>query len=169
MFICFKKSSLLCLLAALSLASPLTMAAFLDEDMAEGMTEDMAEDMAEQMAEEMVEQLHPINKQLDACIDKNRSNAGMIGCYEQAEKRWDNELNKLYKALLSKLNPEGKESLEQSQKQWLKYRDAEFKTIRAIYSTMEGRMWNVIAVASAVEIIEDRVLTLKAYLDDLNS
>ena len=157
MFIRFKKSSLLCLLAALSLASPLTMA------------EDMTEDMAEEMAEEMAEQQHPINKQLDACIDKDSSTAGTIVCYDQAEKRWDNELNTIYKALLSKLNREGKKSLEQSQKQWIKYRDAELKAIRDIYGTMDGTMWNVIAVASAVEIVEDRVLTLKGYLDDLNS
>lgn len=137
MFIRFKKSSLLCLLAGLASFSG------------------------------YAEEQHPIDKKTEACLEKNYSTNGMIGCSAQAEIEWDQELNKVYKALLSKLSSEGKNGLKMSQRQWLKYRDAEFEAIGAIYGAMDGTMWRVIAVGSRMEIVKKRVLTLKSYSDDL--
>ncbi len=129
--------SSLCLLASLSLASPLTYAA---------------------------EEQHPLDKEYQACTTKNYSTLGMIECSAQAEKKWDAELNKVYRALSSKLNPEGKKQLKKSQRQWLKYRDSEFETIVTIYGAMEGTMWRVIASSDRVEVVKQRVLTLQGYL-----
>ncbi|MFN3378277.1 MAG: lysozyme inhibitor LprI family protein, partial [Runella zeae] len=42
---------------------------------------------------------HPIDVSLDNCMDKNPSTQGMIGCLDEAYKKWDAELNKNYKAL----------------------------------------------------------------------
>jgi uncharacterized protein YecT (DUF1311 family) len=38
---------------------------------------------------------HPIDKALEACIDKNGSTAGMVECTDKAYAAWDKELNKL--------------------------------------------------------------------------
>jgi len=136
-FIRFKKSSLLCLLVGLA-----SFSAYAEEQ-------------------------HPIDKKTEACLEKNYSTNGMIDCSAQAEIEWDQELNKVYKALLSKLSRDGKNSLKMSQRQWLKYRDAEFEAIGAIYSAMDGTMWRVVAVGSRMEIVKKRVLTLNSYLSDL--
>jgi len=130
--------SWLCLLASLSLASPLLTYA--------------------------AEEQHPIDKVHEACMAKDYSTYGMIKCSDQAEKKWDAELNKVYRALRSKLNREGKKRLKKSQQKWLKYRDSEFETIATIYGAMGGTMWGVIAVGQRMEVVKQRVLILQGYL-----
>lgn len=109
---------------------------------------------------------HPIDKQTEACIEKNYTTSGMVECHGQAEEQWDKELNRVYNALITKLDDHGRENLNISQRQWLTYRDAEFKAIRAIYSAMDGTMWRVVAASLRVEIVKSRVLTLKEYLEN---
>jgi uncharacterized protein YecT (DUF1311 family) len=43
---------------------------------------------------------HPIDKALEACIDKNGSTAGMAECTDKAYAAWDRELNKNYVELM---------------------------------------------------------------------
>ncbi|RKZ36725.1 MAG: DUF1311 domain-containing protein [Gammaproteobacteria bacterium] len=142
----FKKSSLLALVAGLSLASSFTYA---------------------------VEKSHPIDAKTDACLEKNDSTAGMIECSVQAEQLWDAELNRVYKALRSKLNANAKKQLKDAQLQWLKYRNAEFEAIKGIYKGIYdamggGTMWGMIAVGARAEIVKKRVLVLTGYLADFN-
>ena len=42
---------------------------------------------------------HPIDKTLEACIDKNGSTAGMVECTDKAYAAWDKELNQNYSEL----------------------------------------------------------------------
>src|SRR5205807_4627277 len=70
---------------------------------------------------------HPIDKALDACLDKNTSTAGMTNCIGEAYGKWDRELNRLYAELMKRLGADGKSTLKEAQVQWLKFRDAEFK------------------------------------------
>jgi len=84
---------------------------------------------------------HPIDKALDACIDKNGSTAGMVECTAKAYAAWDKELNKNYGELMRALNPKQKEALRLAQLEWIKYRDLEFKSIDCVYDTLEGTMY----------------------------
>jgi len=43
---------------------------------------------------------HPIDKALDACIEKNGSTAGMVQCTDRAYASWDKELNQNYGELM---------------------------------------------------------------------
>jgi len=45
----------------------------------------------------------PIDKALDACIEKNGSTAGMVECTDKAYAAWDKELNKNYGELMRAL------------------------------------------------------------------
>lgn len=112
---------------------------------------------------------HPIDVSLDNCMDKNPSTQGMIGCLDEAYKKWDAELNKNYKALNLQLNATQKAALLASQRKWIEYRDLEFKTQAAIYQTMEGTMYLPMAVNDRLEIVKKRALTLKSYLELFNN
>lgn len=116
------------------------------------------------MAQDEAEK-HPIDIALDKCMDKNPSTQGMVGCLDEAYKKWDAELNKNYKALNLKLNAKQKAALLTSQRKWIEYRDLEFKFQSELYATMEGTMYQPMAVDSRLEIVKKRALDLKSYLD----
>jgi uncharacterized protein YecT (DUF1311 family) len=107
---------------------------------------------------------HPIDIALDKCMDKNPSTHGMVVCLDEAYKKWDAELNKNYKAVALKLDAKQKAALLTSQRKWLEYRDLEFKFQDALYATMEGTMYQPMAINDRLEVVKKRALTLKSYL-----
>ena len=109
--------------------------------------------------------VHQIDKTLEACIDKDPSTAGMVRCNDRAYTMWDKELNKNYAALMQKLKPEGKQALKLAQSEWIKQRDAEFKLLEQIYSTLQGTMYIPMQIASRVEIVKQRALALSGYIE----
>jgi uncharacterized protein YecT (DUF1311 family) len=114
---------------------------------------------------------HSIDLKTQVCLDNNyQTNDKMKGCSLQAYEDWDAELNKVYKALKeSRLNAKVKEQIKQAQRKWLKYRDAEFQAIEAIYDAEKmggGTMWGLFAADAKVEIVKNRVLVLSGYLQD---
>jgi uncharacterized protein YecT (DUF1311 family) len=108
---------------------------------------------------------HPIDKSLEACIDKNPSTAGMVECTDKAYLAWDKELNKNYGELMRTLKPGQKESLRAAQLEWIKYRDLNFKLIDSVYDTMQGTMYIPMRIEARVEMIKRRALELRGYLD----
>lgn len=109
-----------------------------------------------------------IDRDLDACLDKNPSTAGMIQCNDQAYAAWDKTLNVAYKALMQSLAPSQQQALRDSQQRWIAFRDAEFRAVEAIYSRKEGTLYLPMQVASRVQIVKARVLQLDAYRNLLN-
>jgi len=108
---------------------------------------------------------HKIDKELDACIDKDPSTAGMVECIEKAIKQWDGELNKNYKLLAGALDKEGQENLKKTQLEWIKFRDAEIKLIASVYSKKEGTMYVPMSCDSVMEITKKRALELRSYYE----
>lgn len=108
---------------------------------------------------------HPTDEFLEACLAKEITTVGMMNCMNEAYERWDAELNKVYKALRSALNPTQKKVLKAAQLKWIKYRDSEFELIDSIYSSFEGTMYIPMNAGERVEIVKKRVLELGAYLD----
>mgnify|MGYP001772491557 CR=1 FL=1 len=118
------------------------------------------------LAEEQ-EKKHPIDVWLEKCIEKDSSTAGMINCGVKAYDMWDKELNKVYQELMKKLSPEERKLLRESQRQWLKFRDAEFKVIDKIYD-FPGGFYTTQRIGSKIRIIRERALRLKEYLDEIS-
>jgi uncharacterized protein YecT (DUF1311 family) len=108
---------------------------------------------------------HPIDKALDACVEKNGSTAGMVECTDKAYAAWDKELNKNYVELMRTLKPTQKEALRTAQLEWIKYRDLEFKFIDTVYDTMQGTMYIPMRVDARMEVVKKRALELKGFLD----
>lgn len=110
------------------------------------------------------DQKHTIDVALENCMEKNPSTHGTMSCIVEAQKQWDAELNKQYKALTLKLTPVQKTALLNAQREWIKWRDLEFKSIDALYSTMEGTMYQPMQLNDKMEVVRNRAIELKSYL-----
>jgi uncharacterized protein YecT (DUF1311 family) len=109
---------------------------------------------------------HPIDKALEACIDKNGSTAGMVQFTDKAYAAWDRELNKNYGELMRILKAPPKESLRLAQLEWIKYRDLDFKLIDSLYDdTMQGTMYIPMRIDARMEVVKKRALELQGFLD----
>lgn len=108
---------------------------------------------------------HPIDKALDACIEKDGSTAGMIQCTDKAYMAWDRELNKNYGDLMRRLKGSQQAALKAAQIQWLKYRDSEFKLIDTIYDNLQGTMYLPMRISERLEIVKQRALNLRNYVE----
>ncbi len=108
---------------------------------------------------------HVIDLTSDSCVENNPSTAGMLDCYTRAEKEWDDELNRVYKALQAGLKPKAQDALKQAQRAWMAQRDKEFELITSINGQMEGTMWIPVMAEKRVEVVKARALALQAYLD----
>src|SRR6266849_6779707 len=106
---------------------------------------------------------HPIDKALDACVEKNGSTAGMVECTDKAYAAWDKELNKNYGELMSALKPKQKEALRIAQLNWIRYRDLQFKFIASVFDTLDGTMYIPMRISSRMQVIKKRALELKDY------
>ncbi len=110
---------------------------------------------------------HPIDKILASCIDKDSSTAGMTNCTYVAYDMWDKELNKYYNELMRQLPSKDKQVLKAAQKEWIEYRDKEFRLIDQIYARLKGTMYIPMRVNNRLGIVKQRALQLKAYSDSL--
>lgn len=101
----------------------------------------------------------------ESCLNSNHSTAGMLECYTRAEQDWDTELNRVYKALQSKLKPSAQDALKQAQRAWIAQRDKEFELINAIHEQMDGTMWIPVMASKRADVVKERALALQAYLE----
>lgn len=108
---------------------------------------------------------YPIDEFEKECIKKDSTTAGMANCTYEAQKKWDSELNKYYKMLLSLLDNKDRNQLRESQRIWLDFRNAEFKTIKSFYEKMEGTMFISMRSANYLSIVKERALQLKEYYE----
>ena len=111
------------------------------------------------------DKLDPIDKRLEECIKKDSTTAGMNNCSNAAYKEWDILLNNVYKKLINKLNKDAKTALKSSQREWIKYRDVEFKFIIAYYDGFQGSMYSNMSHGDHVSFMRERALKLKSYLE----
>ncbi|QTR46732.1 DUF1311 domain-containing protein [Thiothrix litoralis] len=106
-----------------------------------------------------------IDLSTESCLNTNDSTAGMLECFTRAEQEWDTELNRVYKALQSKLKPAGQDALKQAQRAWITQRDKEFELINAIHGQMDGTMWIAVMASKRNDVVKARAEALQAYID----
>lgn len=111
------------------------------------------------------ETIHPIDKALGICTEKDPSTAGMVRCIDIAYRDWDKELNKNYQSLMRKLKPADKSLLKSAQLEWLKYRDAEFKLLDTIYDKLQGTMYIPMRIDQKMQFIKRRAEELASHVD----
>ena len=110
---------------------------------------------------------HPVDVALEQKIDANPSTAGLVEAYEWAIEAWDKLLNENYNALTKKLNKEDQERLRASQREWIKYRDLEFRFNSEYWRTFHGSTYISFPLAYQSNFVRERALRLGYYLEDL--
>lgn len=66
-----------------------------------------------------------LTKQYSSCMDKAGGvTVNMLDCMGAETKRQDARLNQAYKDVMARLSPERKKQLQEAQRAWIKYRDA---------------------------------------------
>lgn len=107
---------------------------------------------------------HPADKYLSDCIAADPSTAGMTNCTIRAHALWESELNIKYVDLRNLLSTKQKLALRDSQRQWIIFRELEFKTIDAFYAALDGTMHIPMRAADRLDIVKNRVLQLNSYI-----
>ena len=112
-------------------------------------------------------QEHAVDGKLASCLDtpEGLSTHGQRQCFATALSDWDRALNMVWGDLLDVMPDASHAALRSAQREWLKFRDAEFKAIAATYGAMEGTMYQVMADAAAVRVVADRVKQLEVLRD----
>lgn len=105
-----------------------------------------------------------IDHTLEKCLNQDNSTAGQRNCIISAQQSWDKELNKYYTSLNQKLNKTAKKELLEAQRNWISFRDSEFKLINKYYlDVKKGTIFQVISENKKLQIIKERALQLKEY------
>ena len=76
------------------------------------------------------------------------------------------EIDKIYKQLMGKLDPEQQKSLKEAQRAWIKWRDAEADTIARLGGSIGGSALRVDYAIAQEKLIKERTEVLRGYLKD---
>jgi uncharacterized protein YecT (DUF1311 family) len=108
---------------------------------------------------------YPLDEFLDQCLAQpdHGSTASQVDCTNQASQRWDDEMNKDYHRLADRLPPKAQTLLQDAQRRWLQYRDADQLLIDAVYEVTKGTMYAPMQAYSHLRLVRERSLVLKSY------
>ena len=88
---------------------------------------------------------------------------------QAAVDRANGEIDKVYKQLMSKLDAAQKKSLQEAQRAWIKWRDAEADWIARLGGSIGGSALRVDYANAQLKLIQQRTEVLKGYLKDAES
>ncbi len=111
--------------------------------------------------------VHAVDQSLESCLAEatNASTSGIRACIDRAYSQWDREMNRVYQALIKKLNPQSRKLLQESQRSWIKQRDLEFKFVNSVYNRFDGTLYIPMRANESAEFVKQRTLQLQHYLD----
>lgn len=112
--------------------------------------------------------MHPIDKAEQDCISKTADTQVMNQCSITAQNEWEKEIKKTLSELKSVLDKESYKSLINSQNSWEKYKIDEFSSIDKMLENKQGTMYLNVNKGLKVDIVKQRVLKLKEYLNTVN-
>ena len=105
----------------------------------------------------------PIDIQYQHDVDKDMSTAGIRTAANKAREKWDKEMNVVYGHLMTLLDKEQQEKMRESQRAWLKYRDANGEVLAGVVAVQQGTMWQLTATVQQMETVRARVLELRMF------
>lgn len=92
------------------------------------------------------------------------STVGMVQCLERETDFWDTLLNTRYEELAQALAPAAFEALQEAQRAWIAFRDAECAFEHAVWG--DGTIRAVAGASCMLEITAERALGLDAVLTE---
>lgn len=72
---------------------------------------------------DLLNRVKPVEKKYDSMITSAKSTVEMVNAIGYASNEWDDELNKVYKLLMSSLSKDKQSTLRNTQRNWIKERD----------------------------------------------
>ena len=85
---------------------------------------------------------HPIDVWFEQAMDKtDRITVNIRNVQAEAYRRWDKELNRVYRDLLTKLKDPDKNRLKEPQRAWIKFQEAEVKWLWSEAMYGQGGTW----------------------------
>lgn len=103
-----------------------------------------------------------LSKQFTLCIDKaNGVTANMVECISAEKNRQDLRLNKAYKVLMGTLTTVRKKELQDTQRLWIKYRDA---NCNFYYDPDGGSIVRVMSASCFMDMTADRADELEGLV-----
>ena len=100
----------------------------------------------------------------NACYEADQSQQGMNRCAGDAYERADKALNAQWRQVLAQYDdPGAKKLLLESQRAWLKYRDAQCEA--AAYDNRGGSIWPLINSGCLASLTRQRTQELKELID----
>ncbi|CAK13894.1 lysozyme inhibitor LprI family protein [Pseudomonas entomophila] len=95
------------------------------------------------------------------CMDKASSTLAMGACIQAETKLQDDRLNRVYKQLMSKLEPQQQKDLREVQRSWVKYRDGNC----AFHGTLSnGSLYRIEGAMCLMDMSKDRAAELERVL-----
>lgn len=110
----------------------------------------------------LAQQQNPLDQQLQQCLNKESSTAGMSQCYDSANKGWDKEMNTQYNQVMKKLTGQPKDKLRSAQRAWLAYRDSWLDASRSYFLSSQGSMAALSVGAQGVSLVRNQALMLQS-------
>ncbi len=114
-----------------------------------------------------IEVLDPIDKIEQDCISKTADTQEMNKCTQMAQELWKKDINKNLAELKEILSAEDYKKLQLSQTSWENYIDKEYGFINSLTSYTQGTMYLNTKEGWRTEILKQRALTLRGYLNTL--
>jgi len=109
--------------------------------------------------------MRPVENELNSYTYENtRYCAEFLGYREKLHQKWDDELTKIYKLLMSKYSDSQKKSLKSEEIAWIKKRQ---KAIDKISSEMNGCLGGVVIENTEIDTIKSRAIELARRYDGL--
>jgi len=101
-----------------------------------------------------------IEAAFETCLDsKPQVNSSLTECASLTTQLWDKELNARYKKLIKTLNPTEETALRNSQRKWMKFRDAEIAYFEEIF-TNNPSVSNQMYISEALQnLVKQRALS----------
>ena len=105
---------------------------------------------------------HRLDKDYKECCNNQHGDYGALDCAINLTKEWDKEMNKYYRGLINILDSATRYDLKLAQKQWVKYKDLEYKFSNSLHD-MQGTMYLRMRAVRNMQIVRTRALELKSY------
>ena len=112
-----------------------------------------------------IEVLDPIDKIEQDCISKTADTQEMNKCSQKAQQLWEKDINKNLAELKEILSAEDYKKLQLSQTSWENYMDKEYEFINFLTSYTQGTMYLNTREGWRTEILKQRALSSREYLN----
>ena len=111
---------------------------------------------------------NPIDRAEEECIAKASSTYEMNRCSVIAQKKWEQEIQNNLDTLKKNLTEDDYAVIEKSQQAWNEYKIAEYELIDKIISYKQGTMYSNVREGLRTDILKQRALKLKEYINIYN-